>query len=287
MKKLLLPLALLAFIAPSANAYRDEKKGICFEVNPYISNNTDNPKQLRAGELDKNQFTSRDHNCCPAPSTMHYAHTIFLWDLHGVILTRDITRSIALSLSYPHKFKLFSNPRLVKAVSKIIWQAATSDAGTEKLIYQAHRENQPYLAQLIKNIGNAQGRIEQTIAILKNLHQQGYTHHLGSNIAVSIYQDIIDPQRYPQFADIFSCFDLKKSHPVTCTNGVCIRKPSTAYFTTYLQKHEIDPKKTRIIFIDDRCENVKAAQQAGLVSVHFKNALQLKADLKALGVTIH
>ena len=77
MKKLLLPLALLAFIAPSANAYRDEKKGICFEVNPYISNNTDNPKQLRAGELDKNQlhgFEVRFLNNSPQPITIALEH---------------------------------------------------------------------------------------------------------------------------------------------------------------------------------------------------------------------
>lgn len=61
-----------------------------------------------------------------------------------------------------------------------------------------------------------------------------------------------------------------------------IRKPSKEIYELILSRYDIDPTKS--IFIDDSERNVKAAIEAGIPSIVFTNADDLKRDLQALQV---
>lgn len=54
-------------------------------------------------------------------------------------------------------------------------------------------------------------------------------------------------------------------------------KPSPEFFTTLLDKFSIKPKNA--VFIDDRLENVHAAQGVGLHGIHFQSPEQLARAL--------
>jgi len=75
----------------------------------------------------------------------------------------------------------------------------------------------------------------------------------------------------------------------SCEMG--IRKPSEKYFHLIQNAlggtGEFDPGRDEILFIDDRAENVRAAEQAGWKSVHFTGVPALIPVLeKNLGVNI-
>jgi FMN phosphatase YigB (HAD superfamily) len=127
--------------------------------------------------------------------------------------------------------------------------------------------------------------MEKTVDILKELKEKGYTHHVGSNMGVTTFNTITDPQKYPQFAHIFKNFDLDKSQVISHDTDQ-FKKPHPHYFELYLKKNNLDPKTTRIIFIDDRRKNIKAANALGLEGVRFKNATQLRKDLADKGIDI-
>ena len=62
------------------------------------------------------------------------------------------------------------------------------------------------------------------------------------------------------------------------------RKPDRDIFETAIAKFKIDPCQTA--FIDDRQENVQAADQMGMAGVQFKSPEQIREDLRALGIAI-
>lgn len=104
-------------------------------------------------------------------------------------------------------------------------------------------------------------------------------------MGITTFKTITDPEKYPQFAPIFENFDLDKSQVVTRATDQ-FKKPKPSFFELYLEKNKLDPKTTRIIFIDDHRKNVKAAESVGLEGVRFKNAKQLRRDLADMGIEI-
>ena len=70
--------------------------------------------------------------------------------------------------------------------------------------------------------------------------------------------------------------------PVVLSNRVGLCKPGGAIFRYALRKARVRPHEA--VFIDDLSENVHGAQRIGIQAIHFKSVLQLKRDLKKLGV---
>ncbi|MEN9549031.1 MAG: Alpha-D-glucose-phosphate phosphatase YihX [Bacteroidota bacterium] len=59
------------------------------------------------------------------------------------------------------------------------------------------------------------------------------------------------------------------------------RKPFPAFYQLLLNRFSINPAQS--LFIDDNLRNVKAAEQLGINSLHFTNALQLQKQLSNYG----
>jgi len=60
-------------------------------------------------------------------------------------------------------------------------------------------------------------------------------------------------------------------------------KPNPAIFSYTLNRFKItDPHST--IFIDDSINNIKAASAMGINCIHYRNGVNIKDELKKLGV---
>lgn len=81
-------------------------------------------------------------------------------------------------------------------------------------------------------------------------------------------------QRFPE---IFIFDDYILSYRVGCV------KPEEKIFRTALERAEAQPEE--IVFIDDRKENIRAAEKAGLKTIHFDSKKDLKAELEKYGVS--
>jgi len=60
-----------------------------------------------------------------------------------------------------------------------------------------------------------------------------------------------------------------------------IRKPFPEFYKILLDRYAIDASET--IFIDDSLRNIKAAEEIGIKSIHFRSPVQLKKELTGLG----
>ncbi|TET34300.1 hypothetical protein E3J61_02985 [Candidatus Dependentiae bacterium] len=208
---------------------------------------------------------------------------IFLWDLHHVLL-KPKGRIRALK-HYPHKKKALRNTNLRRKFLKYSLVSRFKEVSSEKFLELGDRYNNPYFKEMILTASLAQEPMEKTVDILEELKEKGYTHHVGSNMGITTFNTITDAQKYPQFVPLFKNFDLDKSHVVTRKTDQ-FKKPNPKYFEHYLEKNNLDPETTRIIFIDDRRKNIQAANSVGLEGVRFKNATQLRRDLADMGIDI-
>ncbi len=79
--------------------------------------------------------------------------------------------------------------------------------------------------------------------------------------------------------DSMNCFDIVVSGEVKMV------KPDSDIYKYSLERFNItNPGST--IFIDDRKENVEAANDLGLKGIHYLNSNRLKKQLKDFGVEI-
>ncbi len=211
-------------------------------------------------------------------------NTIFLWDLHYVLFKPH--KTLRTILLYPHKARAFKNRKLQNKIWKLLLKGMFKESASDHFIHLAEYYNNPYLKELIIKASSAQAPMTDTVAIIEELAHNGYTHHVGSNIGLTVFKALTDPEQCPQFVHIFKHFDLDKSHVVSYNQGNIIKKPDPAFFNHYLFKNNIDLTKTRVIFIDDKKTNIAIAQSLGFHTILFRNAAQLRKSLIAMGIKI-
>ncbi|MEN9626419.1 MAG: hypothetical protein RL557_747 [archaeon] len=78
---------------------------------------------------------------------------------------------------------------------------------------------------------------------------------------------------------IYKFFDMKIC---SCDEGM--KKPRKNFYELLLKRAKHKPQE--MIFIDDKKPNLMPAQTLGIQTIHFKNAKQLKKDLKNRGVKL-
>ena len=81
----------------------------------------------------------------------------------------------------------------------------------------------------------------------------------------------------------FRQFELSRYFQVTLTSCYLhLRKPDLSFYRKVLDL--LGRPVERILFIDDRKENVRTALEVGMKALQFENAEQLRLDLKTMGV---
>jgi FMN phosphatase YigB (HAD superfamily) len=136
-------------------------------------------------------------------------------------------------------------------------------------------------AQFFEGVIRSKEVYDDTEKIIKRLHKKGYPLFYASNIS----KDEIDMHsERSETRDLFSCF----------TDGVkvddapgkrSLKKPSAAYFDELkeIMTRACGPD-VRFVFIDDKLENVQAAQRAGFIGIHCKKPEQLWKQLRHIGI---
>ena len=108
--------------------------------------------------------------------------------------------------------------------------------------------------------------------LLKELKSKGYRIYLLSNAG---YNQPNYFKKYP-YTNIFD------GKIVSCFYK--IRKPDKEIFELIVKKYKLN--KEECVFIDDYEINVKGSNDAGIKAILFKNAIDLRKDLKEIGVEI-
>jgi epoxide hydrolase-like predicted phosphatase len=112
---------------------------------------------------------------------------------------------------------------------------------------------------------------EDVFALVSTLHHRGYKTALLSNTeapSVTFFHE----KKYPMFDEaVFSCME-----------GVS--KPDLRIYGTVLDRLGAQPRTA--LLVDDSLENVRGAEQTGMVALLFKNTSQLRRELLALSMEI-
>lgn len=112
-----------------------------------------------------------------------------------------------------------------------------------------------YAAQMIRLAIGKQETIAPTEALIKDLKTAGYNLYVLSNMS----REFID---FLRERPVYGYFD---GDVVSCEEGVV--KPMPEIYDILLERFSLDASQT--IFIDDRAENVAAAERKGIHTFHF------------------
>ena len=125
------------------------------------------------------------------------------------------------------------------------------------------------LFEIWPNIIIPNGEINTLIEMLK----RRYRLVIGSNTDVLHHRRCIEVQEALQhFDDALVSYEL----------GCC--KPDAAFFRRGLEKLSASPEEC--VFIDDRKENVDAAQSQSIATIQYSSVSQLESDLARMGICI-
>lgn len=202
---------------------------------------------------------------------------IFLWDLHGVILEKNLWDWFFMCLRFNRKAELIKNlnKKTLSIAGTFLLEClrlTKKQMVSEELIKAAEQTNNQAFIDLTVKTCSSYKPTPATISLMKELSDLGYAHHLGSNIGKTVFNNCAE-----RFASVFDMF-TEATIPFECPqSGRIIKKPYPDFFHAHLKKHNLQPH--HIIFIDDKLTNVHAAQAVGMHAIHFKNARDLRQQL--------
>ena len=144
-----------------------------------------------------------------------------------------------------------SKEQTLDSLSKIL---NISPKKVEELIIKALKDN------IVEN--------KDLIKLIRNLKKKGYKTAILS-IQWHLSLKILNPKRYSKLFDesVISCFDK-------------IRKPDPKSYQLILEKLKVKPEEA--LFVDDKQENLDAAEKLGIKSLIFENNKQFFTELKKL-----
>ena len=116
------------------------------------------------------------------------------------------------------------------------------------------------------------GEIKEVVTILKNLVRE-------NNFRVLALTNW-SAETFPIALKKFDFLHLFEGIVVSGTEKT--RKPFSDIYEIILNRYNLIA--TESIFIDDNIRNIKAANKFGIKTIHFKDPLQLKTDLKISGI---
>jgi FMN phosphatase YigB (HAD superfamily) len=204
-------------------------------------------------------------------------NTIIAFDLHKVLMEQNFFKiTIKLLKRNPKAGFLFFSRRFTNDLRICIKEGLIVEKIFEKMGKQ-YRQIRTIKQDLIE-ILNAEPLFNDSMAIVLELKQLGYKVFLLSNIAQDTFEDL--EKKRPDFVALFDGYYI----PSVANNY--IRKPNPAFyakFKEYLIQSGCGDKK--IIFVDDRERNIKAAG-ADVCGIIYRSANALRKTLRNLGVPL-
>jgi FMN phosphatase YigB (HAD superfamily) len=207
---------------------------------------------------------------------------IFLWDLHDVILEKSLWSWFMVCMNFNRKKEIIRNldAKTIKIMFTFLFERlrlTKKQLVSEELVNAALQANNNALVELTLKACSSYAPIRKTVAIMHELSDLGYTHHLGSNIGKTVFEDCNE-----KFSSIFEMFKGTTIPFEVEGSSRIVKKPHPDFFITHIKKHDLQPHQ--LIFIDDKLANVKAAQAVGMHGIHFKNPKDLRKQLNTLGI---
>jgi putative hydrolase of the HAD superfamily len=114
--------------------------------------------------------------------------------------------------------------------------------------------------------------IPGTLDIAKELKRQGYRVAMLSNVTTG-HAHI---RRQTGYYDLFD--------PLLLSCEIGVEKPDPKAYQMLLDALQLPPDQ--VLFIDDKKENIEAAQKLGIHAIQFKNAEQLEKDLQGFDINV-
>lgn len=113
------------------------------------------------------------------------------------------------------------------------------------------------------------GRIEDAVRALEELHERGYALYALTNWSA---------EKFPVARSRYEFLGLFEEILVSGEEGLV--KPDREIYELLARRTGINP--ARSVFVDDREENVRAAEKLGFTGVVFRDPRQMRRDLAGL-----
>ena len=144
----------------------------------------------------------------------------------------------------------------------------------EEILESFLREAPDCEAQIMRfwnNIGNCIKRYAYTFSWIQSLQDKGYKVYLLSNYPRRIYSQSIDELAFVEGVDgaVFS-YEVQTV------------KPEPEIYQALFQKYDLNP--VECVFLDDNRQNIIAANELGMATIHFHTKSQAEEELRSLGV---
>lgn len=117
------------------------------------------------------------------------------------------------------------------------------------------------------------GALEETVEVLNELHHSGVRILALTNWSAETFH--IAEQRFGF---------LEKFEGILVSGRERMMKPEPEIFQLLISRYDLTPSRT--LFIDDVQANVDAAVEQGLLALQFTSALQLRNELREIGLPI-
>lgn len=126
-----------------------------------------------------------------------------------------------------------------------------------------------YYGRWIEMLG---GAIHQTVDIFRQLKEkEKYRFYALTNWSAELFPHALE--RY----EFLHWFDGR-----VVSGEEKMRKPNPEFYNVLLNRFSVRPDEA--LFIDDNLRNVKAAEELGISSIHFRSPQQLREELKSLAL---
>lgn len=153
-----------------------------------------------------------------------------------------------------------------------MWDEFDKGIEDEKIIemcYNAVPDYREEVEHMLKNIGHMTKEYDYAAPLIRSLKERGKKVYLLSNFAGLMYKEA---SKYFSFKDMVDgkvvSYEVKKV------------KPDPAIYRILIEKYNIDPKKA--VFLDDRQENIEAAQKEGFHTILFKDSEKALKELEKM-----
>lgn len=140
-------------------------------------------------------------------------------------------------------------------------------------IVNRHLENEQLIHQAFENWYEMLTPIEDSVRVLKELKDVGYQIYYLSNFHLLAFEEVTN--KY----DFLNLFD----GGVVSYQENCI-KPEPEIYQRIVTKYQLQSEES--IFIDDRLENIEAAQHLNFNTIHLQDPTKLQSKLKDYGITL-
>ncbi|MGJ8454471.1 HAD family hydrolase [Pseudothermotoga sp. U03pept] len=189
----------------------------------------------------------------------------------------DLGRVLIQWDPYGYMLKVFGEPVATFLNKNVFetkeWNLLDKGEIEEEQLWQMMVERFPHYAEYIEHMKENVLRlllpIEENIRFLPQLKAMGYKLYVLSNFGKNGFNYI------HKTYDFFKYFN-----GMVISSHVNQIKPDPQIFTTLIDKYNVEPTKT--LFIDDKAENIRTAQELGFKVIHLEDNSNLKDQLERL-----